>query len=423
LNLATVAVLWSGRSTVAAFRTCFIAVSTLTLFAAPALAGPAPAPRIAPVQHHSSANGGGKTAKLEPPAHRREQKSVGSPTEGKLIGGSHLAEAPYLRVVPVYQAGDARWGIEPLVSMIDRAARTVRKQFPDAVLSVGHLSRQGGGEIDRHASHESGRDADIGFFIRSQTGKPLYADHFVAFRGDGTAASWPGAQFDDARNWALISAMVSDVHAHITHIFVATPIRARLLQYAEKVGAPLPIRVRASELMAQPKGSLPHDDHFHVRVQCPAGSDKCIEQPLARKHRPGHHDSGAAAIAHAQTPSQGQSQLGAGHGGKPHAAPHASPPGHGDPHRAQPPAPPAPASKPSTEARKESSDDDKSEAYVPSLAPMVPGLDSAVIPAPLAGVKPEPKAGEPPPASPSSPPATPPAAGPIDDPDGVLEKH
>ena len=35
--------------------------------------------------------------------------------------------------------------------MIERAARSVRKQFPDAVLSVGHLSRQGGGDLDRHA--------------------------------------------------------------------------------------------------------------------------------------------------------------------------------------------------------------------------------------------------------------------------------
>ena len=29
-----------------------------------------------------------------------------------------------------------------------------------------------------------------------------------AFRGDGTAPSWPGALFDDARNWALVSAIL-----------------------------------------------------------------------------------------------------------------------------------------------------------------------------------------------------------------------
>jgi penicillin-insensitive murein endopeptidase len=221
-------------------------------------------------------------------------------------GGCTCENAPYLRIVPVYAQGDVRWGVEPLVGAIDRAARSVRKQFTDSVASVGHLSKPGGGELDRHASHESGRDADVGFYVRDQKGKPLYADHFVAFKGDGTAPSWPGAQFDDARNWAFVSSIASDAHARVTHIFVSTPIRQRLLSYAAKVGAPGNIRVRASELMAQPHGSLPHDDHFHIRVACPSGMDKCIEQPLAhhKKKHPHQNVSGASnnATAHATKP-------------------------------------------------------------------------------------------------------------------------
>jgi penicillin-insensitive murein endopeptidase len=207
-------------------------------------------------------------------------RSVGSPTDGHLIGGSHLEEAPYLRIVPAYQSGDVRWGLGSLVTILDDAARSVHKQFPDAVTSVGHLSKPGGGDVDRHASHESGRDADIGFFIRSQTGRPLYSDHFVPFKGDGTAPSWPGAYFDDARNWAFVSALVNDPHARVTYLFVATPIRARLLAYAERAGASLSARARAAELLMQPHGSLPHDDHFHVRVGCPDGQKGCIELPI-----------------------------------------------------------------------------------------------------------------------------------------------
>jgi len=212
-------------------------------------------------------------------------RSLGSPTDGRLVGGARLDDAPYLRVVPVYQAGDARWGLGALVILLEDAGRAVHKQYPDAVMSVGHLSKQGGGDIDRHASHESGRDADVGFYIKSQTGRPLYSDHFVAFKGDGTAPSWPGAYFDDARNWAFVAALLADSHARITYIFVATPIRARLLAYAERIGAPLPLRTRASELMAQPRGSLPHDDHFHVRIACPPDSRGCIELPTAAKRR------------------------------------------------------------------------------------------------------------------------------------------
>jgi penicillin-insensitive murein endopeptidase len=182
-------------------------------------------------------------------------------------------------VTPCYQGEDVRWGLGALVSLIDHGARSVRKEFPDSVLSVGHLSRRGGGDLDRHASHESGRDADVGFYITNQQGKPIYAEHFVRFLGDGTAPSWPGAKFDDARNWAFVSSIVSDGRAHVSYLFVASPLRARLLAYAQKIGAPYAVRVRASEVMAQPRGSLPHDDHFHVRISCPAFMEACVELP------------------------------------------------------------------------------------------------------------------------------------------------
>lgn len=358
------------------------------LVAPAAVAGPAPKQAA---QH-------GRTAKLEPPARRGTPgRSVGSPTEGRLIGGARVEEGPHLRIVPVYAAGDARWGLEPLVALIDQAGRSVRKQFPDAVLSVGHLSRPGGGEIDRHASHESGRDADIGFFVSNQQGKTIYADHFVSFRGDGTAATWPGAKFDDAKNWALVAAMVGNAQARITHIFVASPLRARLLQYAQKIGAPPAIRTRAAELMAQPRGSLPHDDHFHVRIACPPGMDKCIELPVARKRsRP---TTGKAAVASAQpSGQQGKARSGTSHA----------------PSHAPAPAKPAPAPKPAP--RSEEPEASKSESLVPSLAPMIQGLDSVVIPAPLAGARPEKAEDKPEPPPPSD-------ALPIDDPDGVLDNR
>jgi penicillin-insensitive murein endopeptidase len=228
------------------------------------------------------------TARANPPvlASMRYGRSVGSPTDGHLVGGTHLDETGYLRVVPADAAGDVRWGVGPLVDMIDRSARSVRRQFPDAITSVGHLSREGGGDIDQHRSHESGRDADVGFFIRASGGKELLASHFVAFRGDGTAPTWPGAYFDDARNWTLVSSMIGDPEAHVTHVFVAAPLRARLLSYAERVGAPTAVRVHAAEVMQQPRGALPHDDHFHIRIGCPSHMRGCIENPAAPNAHP-----------------------------------------------------------------------------------------------------------------------------------------
>jgi penicillin-insensitive murein endopeptidase len=227
------------------------------------------------------------------PAALRFGRSIGSPTEGHLLGGAHLDETSYLRIVPAYTGADVRWGLEPLVEMLDRTARQVRRQYPDAITSVGHLSREGGGEIDRHRSHESGRDADIAFFVRNAGGRQLLAPRFMPFRGDGTAVGWPGAVFDDAKNWALVAAMVNDAEAHVTHVFVAAPLRARLLAYAERMGVAASARMRAAEVLQQPRGALPHDDHFHVRIGCPPRMSGCVENPAMRV-RP----SSAPALAH-----------------------------------------------------------------------------------------------------------------------------
>jgi penicillin-insensitive murein endopeptidase len=364
------------------FRPLFL-VPALLLVPAVSLAGPPAKKRAA--AHLTTARL--TTARLNAaPQRSHEGVSVGSPTEGHLLGGAHVVATPYLRLSPAYDAGDPHWGLEALVGLIDRSARAVHKQFPDAMLTVGHLSKPGGGEIDRHASHESGRDADLQFYIKNAQGKPIYADHFVAFLGDGTAPTWPGAHFDDARNWALVSSIVGDGHAHVTHVFVATPIRARLLAYAEKTGASGAIRSRAAELMAQPHGSLPHDDHFHVRIACPSGMDKCIELPVR------HH----ATLASHATPA--------------HATPKASA---SSAHVAAPAHPVASAAAPPKATPK--GEPERNEPSMPSLAPIVPGLDSAVIPAPLDAAN-DPHAGDKP-AAPGPKPA------PIDDPDGVLDDH
>jgi penicillin-insensitive murein endopeptidase len=286
-----------------------------------------------------------------------------------------VTESPYLRIVPVYEGQDVRWGLEPLVGMIDRSARQVRRQHPDSVLSVGHLSRRGGGEIDRHASHESGRDADIGFYIVNDQKKPVYEQHFVAFDAEGKSKAWPGAHFDDARNWALVASLVSDPVARVTHIFVAAPLRARLMGYAERMGVPSGIRSRVSAVLAQPHGALPHDDHFHVRIACPSHMHGCIEQPQA------HHE--ATAIAHAGASRDA-------HKGSSHAHESAG----STAIASAPSAKQQTHARPSHEAAKtddkkadhndrDAKRDQAEEAQLPTLAPEVVGLDSVVIPTPL----------------------------------------
>jgi penicillin-insensitive murein DD-endopeptidase len=212
--------------------------------------------------------------------------SIGSPNQGRLDGGKRLAVAPYLRVVPYYAESTARWGLPDLVGLIERAARRVARRFPDAVLSVGDLSRREGGDLERHHSHKSGRDADLGFYLRSASDKPLLPARFVTFSPRGSATDLAGAVFDEARNWALVEALIEDGKARVSHIFVARHIRARLLRYAEQHGVSAELRQRAADVMMQPSQAA-HDDHFHVRIGCPPDQGrKCVEYAVLRSPRP-----------------------------------------------------------------------------------------------------------------------------------------
>ncbi len=196
-----------------------------------------------------------------------------------------MAEAPYLRVVPYYTGSNARWGLPSLDGLLDRAARRVARRFPDAVLSVGDLSRKGGGELDRHHSHESGRDADVAFYFRSGGKRVVLPSRFVAVSANGSPVGLPGAVFDDARNWALVEALVDDSTTRVSQIFVASHIRARLLRYAEQTGVSRMLRERAAEVMMQPRRAA-HDDHFHVRIACPRNQHgTCVEDAIVRAPR------------------------------------------------------------------------------------------------------------------------------------------
>jgi penicillin-insensitive murein DD-endopeptidase len=220
-------------------------------------------------------------------------KSIGAPNAGLLENGVHLDEKPYLHYVGEY-GGDAYYGVRELVEVVDRAAREVRRRYPDAILGVGQLSRKGGGEIDRHHSHESGRDVDLAFYLVDSFGRSVHRGRYYAVGADGIASD-PKLRFDDGRNFALLASLLGDGRARVTHVFVANHLRTRLLAYAARVGASPLIRQRMAEVLMQPRRALPHDDHFHVRISCPPGSKgQCIEQPLLAKKPALAHPAGMA---------------------------------------------------------------------------------------------------------------------------------
>ena len=137
------------------------------------------------------------------------------------------------------------------------------------MLLVGDLSDENGGELYGHRSHQSGRDADVGFFVTDKHWRPKVAERFYAFNAEGEAKDGSPVRFDDWRNWLLVKSWLLDRRAGISHIFVQHDLRERLLKYAARHPRAKPYVTEAAALLKQPEQGEDHSDHFHVRIRCP----------------------------------------------------------------------------------------------------------------------------------------------------------
>jgi penicillin-insensitive murein endopeptidase len=214
------------------------------------------------------------------PAALRRSRSLGYPWQGSLSRGVKLAPGAHLRFVPEYEKTEHFYGTWQLVQLLARAAQHVAQRLPGARLSVGELSAQNGGNLGGHASHESGRDVDLGFYMLDAGGKPYDAFAFANFDARGRAQKPNlGLRFDVARNWELIARLVTDGDARVQYVFVAQGLRDLLLQEAKRQNAPQVVRDRAARVLVPPHERHPHGNHFHVRVYCgPHERPKCSDQ-------------------------------------------------------------------------------------------------------------------------------------------------
>jgi penicillin-insensitive murein DD-endopeptidase len=218
-------------------------------------------------------------AAAKPHAGKKGAQSIGPPNAGRLTGASRLRGSRYLK-----QRENAHsWGLPALVRALGRAAAIVARKHHGSVLLVGDLSGRTGGPLEGHGSHQSGRDADVGFYVMNSRGKPVNVKHFVAFDGNGKGRELPWAVFDDARNWDLVEALLSDEKANVRYLFVTNGLRARLLAQAAKKHATKEMIARAAAAMMSPTDADLHDDHFHVRIACPESMrDVCVEEATPR---------------------------------------------------------------------------------------------------------------------------------------------
>ncbi len=211
----------------------------------------------------------------------KKSRSLGLAWQGKLERAVLLAQGPHIRYVTEYAKTGHFHGTWQLVQLLERAAHSVARRVPGSRLSVGEISAEKGGNLPGHASHENGRDVDLGFYMLDGSGRPHDAFAFAPFDAQGLGIKPNvGLRFDVRRNWELVSRLVADGEARVQYIFVSTGIRQLLLDEGKRVRAPQVILDRAVRVMVKPGNKHPHNNHFHVRIYCaPQDRPKCQDAP------------------------------------------------------------------------------------------------------------------------------------------------
>lgn len=181
--------------------------------------------------------------------------SVGFADRGRLINAVRMPEDDAW----VCQRPQLAYGAQETVDALATAFRAVRKQFPDsAPARLSHIGLPDGGFLRPHRSHQSGRDADVGFFYRNDR-LPVHGA-----RRDRL--------MDPARNWALVRTLVTETDVQM--ILVDRSIQKVLRSYAVGAGED---RAWVDSLFAGPHSLIRHarhhQDHFHVRFYAPRSQE------------------------------------------------------------------------------------------------------------------------------------------------------
>lgn len=230
--------------------------------------------------------------------------SLGSATEGVLCGAERLEDDPSQPwvLMDATRARATMYGSGALLQLLRRAAADVAGRHPGLRLPIGNVARGGGGDLPWSVSHNSGRDADLFFYVRDEAGQQIVPERVAVVGPDLTFADGGRAgRLDVDANLDLVLALGREAGRDLQWIFVSRPIRAALLERARQRREPRALVARLGALLHQPRGTLPHDDHLHVRLGCRAAEAAlgCVDLPPARAGgRVGPPDAGSALVRH-----------------------------------------------------------------------------------------------------------------------------
>lgn len=199
-----------------------------------------------------------------------QEQAWGYYAKGRLMHAD-IFEDSGIGFVKILRSRQRGYAAMHLKKIVQNGALEMSKAYPELErLQIGDVAQEGGGKVGAHLSHQNGLDIDLVYFRRdTREQDPNLAENFdEKFVEAGEVTE----NFDGQRNWEILSGFVQS--GHVKRIFVDQAIKRYFCsQYKSEVNSKL-----VFETLRRLRPLKLHDDHFHLRVDCPFGDAHCISQ-------------------------------------------------------------------------------------------------------------------------------------------------
>lgn len=207
----------------------------------------------------------GSTLVLFTPLPASRSRSVGDANGGRL---EHAAQLPLNHPGIFVRVPSHAWGTDETIRWLVEGVEAVRRELPGTPrIEIHDVSRREGGAMMGHASHTSGRDADVAYYREG-------CNEHCNFQSIG-----PG-RLDVARQWRLFRHWLE--RDQVVAIFVDHELQRALYEHARAEGVDRRLLDRWFQYPREPGNRYGiirhhprHANHFHVRFVCHESDEEC----------------------------------------------------------------------------------------------------------------------------------------------------
>ena len=184
--------------------------------------------------------------------------SLGRPNRGSLFGAVQMPAGEGWRVVNPRET----WGTQETIDYLSHSIKRVGEMFPGTPdIHIGDISKESGGHLRPHHSHQAGRDVDLGFYYLD--GSAWYSKANIK-------------NLDVARTWALLKVTVTETD--VQAVFLDHSLQRVLRAHATKIGES---EQWLDQVFGGPTSDLRplvlhepgHKTHLHIRYYNPIAQE------------------------------------------------------------------------------------------------------------------------------------------------------